>query len=327
MLLVACGPTPPLPTPAALAVLPPTTQVMTRAVVAPLPTPTRAAAAQTPSPTPIILPPTAVPPTATAPTATPLPQPSPAPGCTSPGHIEQGTFPSAVTGGPFKYRVYLPPCYGEDGRVYPTLTMIGGNIHDDGIWDALGLDEAAEAGIADGSLPPLIIVMPDAGWLANNTSGGPASYESLIVGELLPHIESQTCAWPAREGRAIGGLSRGGYWSLEIAFRNAGLFRSVGSHSPALIDSFAGPDVDPVSTGVANDLGGLRILVDIGDRDPYLRNAQPLHDALTAGGVAHDWRVGEGGHDEAYWRARVSDYLAWYADGWRIPRESLPLCE
>jgi enterochelin esterase-like enzyme len=225
------------------------------------------------------------------------------------------------------YRVYLPPCYGEDGRVYPTLTMLGGNVHDDGVWDALGLDEAAEAGIRAGTLPPLILVMPDGGWFANNTSGGPASYEGLILSELLPHIEQTYCAWPAREGRAIGGLSRGGYWSLEIAFRHPGVFRSVGAHSPALIDSFAGPDVDPVFTGVANDLGDLRILVDIGARDPYLVDARPLYEALTADGVAVDWRVAEGGrHDEAYWRERVEPYLSWYSDGWRVERAALPAC-
>ncbi len=225
-----------------------------------------------------------------------------------------------------RYRVYLPPCYGIDGRAYPVLYMFGGNIHDDAIWDNLGLDEAAEALIAAGRIPPLLIVMPDNGWLANTTTSGPTSYEGFVLNELIPHVEATYCALPAREGRAVGGLSRGGYWSLMMAFRRPHLFRSVGAHSPALIDSHAGPAEDPVVTGVVNDLGDLRVWVDIGERDPYLVNARPLHDALTADIVPHEWHVNEGSHEEAYWRDHLEEYLGWYGDGWRIDRGVLPEC-
>jgi enterochelin esterase-like enzyme len=226
-----------------------------------------------------------------------------------------------------RYRIYLPPCYGLDGHVYPTLYAFGGNIHDETIWDSLGLDEAAEALITAGTIPPLLIVMPDNGWLANTTTSGPNSYEGFVLNELIPHVEATYCAWPAREGRAVGGLSRGGYWSLMMAFRRPDLFRSVGGHSPALIDSHAGPAEDPVVTGAVNELGDLRIWVDIGERDPYLADARPLHDALTAAGVAHEWRVNPGSHDEAYWRANLAGYVGWYGDGWQLDRAALPGCE
>ncbi len=290
--------------------------------------PTPALAAPVSSPTPEAIPPTAAPtetaqPAATdpppTPTATPTPTipptATPAP-CAEPGHMEHGALDSAVAGEPMRYRVYLPPCYGQDGRVYPVLYMFGGNIHDDAIWDVLGLDEAAEAAIARGDIRPLIIVMPDNGWLANTTTSGPRSYEGFVLDELIPHIEATYSAWPEADGRAVGGLSRGGYWSLMMAFRRPGLFRSVGAHSVALIDSHAGPAEDPVITGATNDLGDLRIWIDIGRRDPYLIQARPLHDALTAAGVPHEWRVNEGTHDEAYWRANLDAYLAWYNDGW-----------
>ncbi len=247
-----------------------------------------------------------------APTGPPLPTPTP---CSEPGRIEFGSVDSAVAGEAMRYRIYLPPCYGQDDRVYPTLYMFGGNVHDDAIWDTLGLDEAAEAAIARGDIPPLLIVMPDNGWLANTTTSGPNSYEGFVLNELIPHIEATYLARPDANGRAVGGLSRGGYWSLMMAFRRPDLFRSVGAHSPALIDSHAGPAEDPVITGVNNPLGDLRIWIDIGERDPYLIEARPLHEALAAAGVAHEWRVNEGTHDEAYWRANLIDYLVWYSDG------------
>lgn len=251
-----------------------------------------------------------------APTIVPTDLPSPTPPlCTESGRIEFGSVDSAVAGEAMRYRIYLPPCYGQDDRVYPTLYMFGGNVHDDAIWDTLGLDEAAEAAIARGDIPPLLIVMPDNGWLANTTTSGPNSYEGFVLNELIPHIEATYLARPDANGRAVGGLSRGGYWSLMMAFRRPDLFRSVGAHSPALIDSHAGPAEDPVITGVNNPLGDLRIWIDIGERDPYLIEARPLHEALAAAGVAHEWRVNEGTHDEAYWRANLIDYLVWYSDG------------
>lgn len=308
-----------------------------QAVAPALPTPTLASTepadiAETPTPVPTA---TDFAATATAPPPTPLITPSPpppdatpiTPPCVTPGRIEQGTLESAVAGETMRYRVYLPPCYGDDGHAYPALYMFGGNIHDDAIWDTLGLDDAAEVMINAGEIPPALIVMPDNGWLANTTTSGPKSYEGFVLDELIPHIEATYCAWPADVGRAVGGLSRGGYWSLMMAFRRPDLFRSAGAHSPALIDSHAGPAEDPVIVGATNALDDLRIWVDIGERDPYLIEARPLHDSLTSADVAHEWRVNPGTHEEAYWRENLQGYLAWYSDGWRINRTELPTCD
>ena len=334
-LLPACAAPAALPTVAPTA-QPPAPQPPTPPIIAP--TPTRAGAlggggaGETSAPT-LIEPTSAGEGAQLTPTAVQLPAaddlsltPAPPPPCTTPGRIEQGTLDSAVADQPMPYRVYLPPCYGQDGRVYPTLYLFGGNIHDDAFWDALGIDETAEAAIAAGTIPPLLIVMPDNGWLANTTTSGPASYEGFVLNELIPHIEQTYCAWPAREGRAVGGVSRGGYWSLMMAFRRPDIFRSVAAHSPALIDDFAGPAEDPSVTGVVNDLGDLRIWIDIGQRDPYLVEAQPLHDALAADGVAHEWRVPEGIHEPVYWQAHLNEYLLWYGAGFPTDRTVLPTC-
>ena len=334
--LAACRPPSPLPTRAVPALLPPTPPVVA-------PTPTVAGLATPPviaPPPPATAAPVAPPATATLPAGDgalavlPTPPPTPlatwptatAAPCATPGRVEAGELLSAVAGQPMRYRVYLPPCYGEDGRVYPTLYLFGGNVHDETFWDTLGIDEAAEAAIVAGQAPPLLIVMPDNGWLANTTTSGPASYEGFVLNELIPHVESAYCAWPAREGRAVGGVSRGGYWSLMMAFRRPDLFRSVGAHSPALIDSFAGPAEDPRLTAASNALGDLRIWVDFGERDPYLAVAQPLHEALTAAGVAHEWRVNPGIHEDAYWAGHLSDYLLWYGAGFPGERAALPAC-
>ena len=327
LIVAACRPLTPLPGPA------PAAEQIEQGTSEPSPSPallspgahTATAAPDLSAPiTPATNTPTS-PATEPPPTETVTTAPSPTP-CATPGRVEQSQLESPISGSPVSYRIYLPPCYGMDGRVYPVLYLFSGNIHNEGFWDSLGLDEAAEAMIIDDSIPPFLVVFPDNGWLAKNTTSGPRSFEGFVLTELIPHIEANYCAWAARQGRAVGGVSRGGYWSLMMAFRRPDLFRSVAGHSPALIDSHAGPAEDPVVTGAVNELGDLRIYADIGENDPYLRAAMPLHDALSAAGVAHEWYLNSGNHDEAYWIANLNAYLQWYGDGWTADRSAMPDC-
>lgn len=310
--LVACEAPPPaaLPTRAAAAqptvAVPPATVTSTATLsYSPTPLPTvTATASSTPAPSP---------------TATTTP-------CSQPGEVISANFTSAAAGGNHAYRVYLPPCYGLDGRVYPTLYLFAGNIHDESKWDALGLDEAADEAIMAGEAAPFLVVMPAGGWLADNSSGGPGSYETLVLDELIPHVEATYCASPEPAARAIGGISRGGYWALEIAFRFPELFRSVGAHSAALLDSHAGPTMNPQQTALHNDLGALRIYLDIGAGDYLRANTIQLHDDMTAAGVDHDWRLNEGRHEDAYWAAQIPAYLRWYVMPWTQERDAYPAC-
>ena len=316
--LVACqsptiSPTKPvMPTLAAVAVVASETPLVIETAVS----------SSTPLPATATLPPTHTP-TATA-THTPTITPTP---CQETGRIETGVFPS-VLAGEMTYRVYLPPCYGVDGRTYPALYMFGGNTHTDSGWDDYGLDEAAEAGIQAQIYPPFIIVMPDNGYYANNTSGGPTSYEGIIINDLIPFIEETYCVWAEPDGRAVGGVSRGGYWSLEIAFRHSEKFVSVGGHSAALIDRADRLDANPQYTGINNDLGDLRIYMDIGKDDWLLPNYLRLHEDMVAKDppVFHQWVLNEGIHEDAYWISHLDDYLSWYIIPWSFDRSQYPTC-
>lgn len=302
------------------------------------PMPTRAATAV--PPTRIIIPPSTpgitpfatltvspspLPTSTTTATTTLQPTITPTP-CTQPGRMEHGFFPSTIVGEPQSYRIYLPPCYEENGRLYPTLYMLAGNTYTDAIWDQVGLDEAAEAGIQNGELPPMIIVMPYSGERALYTSGGYGSYETIILEELTSYIEATYCAESNPAYRALGGLSRGGYWSLEIAFRNPEAFGSVGGHSAALLDEYAKPDINPQFTALSSDLGGLRIYLDIGSEDWVRNNTLQLHADMEAAGIPHTWVLNTGLHEEAYWEQHVAEYLTWYSETWPTERADYPLC-
>ena len=247
--------------------------------------------------------------------------------CLSNGKIVFGSFSSNIADDSLPYRIYLPPCYGEDDRLYPALYLLHGGSHDERHWDDLGVDEVVEAGIKDHQLPPMLIVLPGSGSLANTTSGGPYSYEAVILNELIPHIEANYCASSISDFRAIGGISRGGYWALEIAFRHPDKFKSVGGHSAALLDTYAGPQINPQYTGVTNDLLSLRIFLDIGKDDWVIHNIRQLHEDLQAVGREHTWALNEGAHEDVYWKAHMKEYVEWYSDPWPRDRTAYSKCK
>jgi len=252
------------------------------------------------------------------PTFTPVPSPTPTPACTEvTGRVEQHTYFSQTTGDEQPYRVYLPPCYDRAGRHYPVLYLLHGWPYDEAHWDGLGVDEAADAGIAAGTLPPLIIVLPGGSErMYVNTSGGEYSFEGQVVNDLIPHVDETYRVLTGREGRAIGGISRGGVWSLEIGFLHARLFAAVGAHSPALSVNLAPPAYDPFYLLGEPGVGALRIYLDAGDQDWARESTEALHRALEAQGIAHEYVVHPGGHENKLWSANVEEYLAFYTAGW-----------
>ncbi len=223
------------------------------------------------------------------------------------------------------YRIYLPPCYRQT-RLYPTLYIFHGSAQTDSHWDQLGLDEAASELILSGQIPAIVIVMPNGGDIAQDSSGGANSFEGVVISELIPSIEENYCVWGDPSARAIGGLSRGGYWALEIAFRNPHLFASVGAHSAALLDEAAGSDLDPAVTGLASNLEKLRIYIDVGKNDYTRAPIQALHESLEDAGKDHQWVLNEGSHQDAYWSAHLRDYLRWYTKDWPDEESIYPDC-
>ncbi len=315
LLLTACS------SPAAPPATPePTVELASEATVALIPRPSAASTTVAPptetppsTPTP---PPSTPTPSATA-SATAVPA-SPTPVCTETrGRIEQGVYSSRLIGDR-PYRVYLPPCYEAGRRAYPVLYLLHGWPYDDAHWDELGVVEAADAGIASGRLPPFIVAMPaaDNDGTYTQTSGGPGSFEAVLLDDFIPFIESTYRALTAPEQRAIGGISRGGVWSLEIAFRNPEQFGLVGGHSAALEVNRAGPAYDPLHLATDPAIKSLHIYLDVGAGDWAYPKMDALHQVLEAAGVEHTFVVNEGVHADEYWAAHVAEYLDFYTSTW-----------
>ncbi len=139
-----------------------------------------------------------------------------------------------------KVRVLLPTDYDPAGsKRYPVLYLLhgAGNPNDpSGARD--WTDKGDAAAITAGR--DVIVVMPDGGnggwytdWLFPGEAA-PQNWQSFHMGELLPFIDTNFHTISAREGRAIIGLSMGGYGALRYAERYPERFAFVASFSGAV---------------------------------------------------------------------------------------------
>jgi enterochelin esterase-like enzyme len=150
---------------------------------------------------------------------------------------------------------------------------------------------------------------------------------AVTIENLLPFVEMKFCVLRSASGRSIGGISRGGYWALEIAFRQPEMFGAVSGHSSHLRFETDPARYNPLATYAEADLSAMRIWLDRGETD-FLRPGQDqLHERLLAAGITHDYRVNPGGHNDAYWAEHMAEYVDWHAALWPRERTAYPACD
>ena len=245
------------------------------------------------------------------PAATALPR-TPAPSsCTEmEGQIVEAEIPTERLNLPIQTRVYLPPCYQvKDQAPYPVLLMLHGQGFQNDQWVTLGLTAEVDRMIAAHEILPLIIVMPyEMSWAA----GPEASlYGEALVMDVLPFIEENFNACSERACRAVGGLSRGGNWAVNLGFSYPAVFSAVGAHSAPL---FFGE-----MTRIRNVISRLTsvselpaFFIDVGQRDANREDVLNFVDLLDESEVDYQFYQFLGMHDERYWSSHVSEYLTWY---------------
>jgi len=234
------------------------------------------------------------------------------------GKVQDGNFKSNIVGRLQHYFIYLPPCYDSTQAQYPVVYLLHGIPMDEKHWLDEGVVVAADKLFGSGELPPYIMVMPHGDYaLYTDTSGGDKSFEGVFVNELVPAIDSRyrTLADPGH--RAIGGISRGGVWALEIAFTHPDMFSAVGGHSPALAVNRAASNYDPLDLARSAPIDKLRIFLDAGDVDWTRAGTMDLSKALNDRYIPHTFTIGHGDHDYPYWASQVEAYLRFYGAAWK----------
>ncbi len=159
--------------------------------------------------------------------------------CTAPPALgQQGVqtveFYSPAVDRTMKYNIVLPAGYEEPGSTvrYPVLYLLHGLRQNYTVWARMGVPFYAD-------MYNLIVVMPDGGnsWYVNwaESEGGQRNnWEDHIVRDVVGHVDAHFRTLARREGRALTGLSMGGYGSVTLGLRNPEMFVSIGTTSGAL---------------------------------------------------------------------------------------------
>lgn len=223
--------------------------------------------------------------------------------------------------------------FPDDPGVAPpwaTLYLLHGLSDDHTIWMRRTSIDRDVAGL------PLVVVMPDGGrgWYTN-AEDGPAYEDDLIV-DVRGLIERTFPVRAERSGRAIGGLSMGGYGAVKLGLKHRDLFASVHSHSGAvgflrgvgpdreraLVAEFArifGPDPsggpeDPFALVERIDHGLLpKLRLDCGTEDFLLDQNRAFHAHLDTLRIPHEYEEFPGGHEWSYWDEHIVEAIDFHA--------------
>jgi S-formylglutathione hydrolase FrmB len=229
------------------------------------------------------------------------------------------TFHSKVMDTEVGYNVYLPPGYDDaanGGRRYPVLYWLHGMNQTESTdqYPIHFLDD----GIKGGTISPMMVVYVSGGQRTYYTDSAAAhSYpETAFIDELIPTIDRTYRTDARRGGRAIAGMSMGGFGALKFAFKYPELFSSVTAFAPGIRDpqSLAKdrPDIlarmfkgDPgvyeanhPATWLRKNVGAIRgklpIAIYVGTKDYLKAGSIALDRELTELKVDHTFVVFEG---------------------------------
>ncbi|MEW6359940.1 MAG: serine hydrolase [Planctomycetota bacterium] len=241
--------------------------------------------------------------------------------------VEYRTFDSASAKTKVSYHIYTPEIYdAEKERRFPVLYWLhGSGPGTAGVpWLAAHFDAAIKAG----KIPPMLVVFPNglATGMWCDSKDGRVPVETMVIKELLPHVDAGYRTIAKREGRIIEGFSVGGYGAARLGFKHHDLFATVSilSGGPLQREFTVAPRVRsrggelrlPVAFGGDHDYfkaqspwvlaeqnaaplsARSRIRLIIGDRDEMLVIVREFDAHLTRLGIPHTFTVLPGiGHN------------------------------
>ncbi|MBM4108312.1 MAG: esterase family protein [Phycisphaerae bacterium] len=245
--------------------------------------------------------------------------------------LEYRTFQSAAAGTTVSFHVFTPPQYdAQPDRCFPVLYWLhGSGSATAGIAPMTNWFASA---MADGRLRPVIVVFPNGMpfGMYCDAANGSRPLETVIVGELVPHVDATMRTIASREGRIVEGFSMGGYGAGRFGLKYSDRFRAASllGAGPVQTDFMNAPwgtgvpparraeifqevwNSDPAIFYASSPwwLGeahrpeiisnGLRVRFAVGESDAMLAPNADLHARLLSLNLPHDWRTYPGvGHD------------------------------
>jgi len=252
-----------------------------------------------------------------------------------------------------RYCVYLPSGYDASAkqnpaRRFPVLYFLHGlgdneqTLFNSGGWTLLE-DLRKQNKIVD-----FLIVAPEGrrGFYVNSADGT-VRFNDFFLQEFMPVIEKKYRILPGRSGRAISGISMGGYGALRFAFAHPELFSAVSAQSAALItespqelDAAARTGVAPLLSVLGPVFGRPMNVAHWNENSPFLlakknaialkklaiyfncgqddnygfeKGAAQLHEELLKEHLPHEYHAYPGDHSFTYFLSHFDEVMEFHS--------------
>ena len=245
------------------------------------------------------------------------------------GRVIETSFHSRALGGPLAVAIYLPPGYRSGRERYPVIYFLHGLPASPVAYRHVGF----LARTLDGLRARAILVAPQGARDGDSDpeylDWGPGrNWETAIAEEVPAYVDRHFRTIPSRRGRALVGLSAGGYGAVLLALHHQSDFSVVESWSGYQHPTNpAGTAPLDVGSTAANRRASAHTFVPllrrafkrrptffafyIGRGDARFRaENERLHAELRAARVPHLFKLYPGAHEQRVWTAHARSWLA-----------------
>jgi enterochelin esterase family protein len=249
------------------------------------------------------------------------------------GTVSKVWYPSKTAGFDRRLTVYTPAGYETSKAKYPVLYVLHGIGGDEDAWVTQGrATQILDNLIARGEAKPMIVVftngniaceaapLENADGYVNPTMSLPQTMEGTFetaFPEVVKFIDSRYRTIAKKQGRAICGLSMGGFHTLYITLNNPDMFNYSGMFSAAI-----GTGSEQAASGhpeiyqnfdakLATYFSKKPALlwIGIGKTDFLIQSNNEFREKLNAAGYPYKYMETDGGHIWKNWRIYLSEFV------------------
>jgi S-formylglutathione hydrolase FrmB len=257
------------------------------------------------------------------------------------GRVQCSSMKSKYMPNPVGYCVLFPPSYDvQSTKKFPVVYFLHGLGGDQSFLVSSGAWNIIEDAQEQKRMGEFVVITPgaDSTFYINSKDGG-VRYEDFFIRDFIPQMERRFRILGTRSGRAIAGVSMGGYGALRFAFKYPQMFAAVSAHMPALLENLPhgsantglssymgtafGRPIDeaywktntPFVYARTANLKNLKIYFDCGNQDDFGFDAgtRQLDKLLTRRHVVHTAHIYPGRHSGEYVAAHIEESLTFDA--------------
>jgi S-formylglutathione hydrolase FrmB len=233
----------------------------------------------------------------------------------------------------------LVPATPPPANGYPVLYLLHGGASNHREWS----QKVPLAALCGGL--PMVVVTPEAESSLYLNGADGQRFADCLLWDVPAFIESRYPARTDRAGRALSGLSMGGFGAMNLGLAQPDRYEALGSLSGAFgmtwwnlgkrppylaalgpEGSFVREHFNPwrvleraVAATPVTSLPQLGLWVGTEDDPDVVEANRHYHLSLERFGVPHRYRESNGGHDWDYWRAVTPSLLAFVAQALGLP--------